>query len=365
MIRKRRRPPLDTLHPRRICLIKPSALGDIVQTLPVLSALRARWPQAHIAWVVKDCFADLLADHPELDQIVTFKPNPIGGALVREMFRLFRVLHREPYDLAIDLQGLLRSGGMAWASGAPRRVGFSCGREGSTWCYTDSIEIPPQDMPVTQRYWKVVSALGGPPEVPAARIGIRPAHERWAQEQLQALPRPVLAIHPGAGWLTKRWPARHFARIAEMVQRTFGGGIVLVGGNDCRQEGAEIASRCSGPVLDLTARTTLRQLAALLASTDVVLSGDSGPMHLAAAVGAPVVSLFTCTNVTRHAPFGQESRVVSSHVHCAASHRKTCPSMICMDELTPFRVWPMLSQTLQEACARLEQPAVRTLRAAA
>lgn len=357
MFGRRSPPPLDTLQPRRVCLIKPSALGDIIQTLPVLSALRRLWPQAHLSWVVKDCFADLLCDHPDLDQIVTFKPNPIGGALLKEMYRLFRVLHQEPYDLAIDLQGLLRSGSMAWATGAPRRIGFSCGREGSTWCYTDTIEIPPHDMPVTQRYWKVITALGGDSYIPAARFGLLTQHQAWAQQQLAALPGPVLAIHPGAGWQTKRWPARHFSRIAQLAHRQYRSSIVLVGGNDCRASAEEITQQCSGPVLDLTGRTTLRQLAALLQAVDVVLSGDSGPMHLAAAVGTPVVSLFTCTNVTRHAPFGQEERVVASHVHCAASHRKTCPAMICMDELTPFRVWPMLSVTLQEVLDRRRRTA--------
>lgn len=356
MIRSRRRPPLESLRPERVCLIKPSALGDIIQTLPVLSALRAMWPHAHIAWVVKDCFSDLLADHPELDQVVPFQHRPIGAEFVREMARLLRVLHREPYDLAIDLQGLLRSGAMAVASGAPRRMGFSCGREGSTWCYTDQIEIPPQDMPVMQRYWKVVSALGGGPQIPAAQIGIQPAHRHWAQQQLSGLPGPLLAIHPGAGWLTKRWPARHFARIAGLAQQTYGAGIVLIGGRDCQSEGGEIAAECTGPVVDLTGRTTLRQLAAVAERADVVLSGDSGPMHLAAAVGTTVVSVFTCTNVVRHAPYGQESRVVATQVPCAASHRKVCPLMACMDELTPFRVWPMLSRTLQEICDRGAAP---------
>ena len=365
MIRPCNRPPLALLEPRRVCIIKPSALGDIVQTLPVLTALRSMWPRAHISWVVKDCFADLLADHPELDQVVPFQHRPIGRKLFGEMARLFRVLHREPYDLAIDLQGLLRSGAMAVASGAPRRIGFSCGREGSRYCYTDQIEVPLHDIPVTERYWKVVSALGGPDEIPAARIGIQETHRAWAARQLELLSGPVLAIHHGAGWLTKRWPARHFARIAGMAQRKFDAAIVLIGGNDCRTEGAEIARACSGPVLDLTGRTSLRELAALSEAVDVVLSGDSGPMHLAAAMGTPVVSLFTCTNVTRHAPFGQEHRVLASHVPCAASHRKVCPAMVCMDELTPFRVWPLLSQTLQQVCEQRVEPGPLPMRIAA
>lgn len=353
MFGRRSRPPLSTLNPRRICLIKPSALGDIVQTLPVLAALRLRWPEAHITWVVKECFADLLQDHPQLDEIVTFQDTFKGSAFLPELLRLGRVLHRRPYDLAIDLQGLLRSGLMAWASGAPRRVGFSCGRECSTWCYTDIVDVPPTDMPVTSRYWKVVSALGGTPLVPPAALGLQATHRQWALRQMQGLPRPLLAIHPGAGWATKRWPARHFARLAALAAHHFGAGIVLVGGPEYREEGRYIAAACLGPVVDLTGRTTLRELAAVLELSDVVLSGDSGPMHLAAAVGTRVVSVFTCTNVVRHAPYGQEHRVVATTVPCAASHKKICPHphMICMEELTPQRVWPVLSQALNEACA--------------
>jgi lipopolysaccharide heptosyltransferase II len=351
MIRFRTRPPLSALTPQRVCLIKPSALGDIVQTLPVLSALRAMWPKAYIAWVVKDCFADLLADHPDLDAAIPFTHRTLSGVFLREMRRLWGVLHREPFDLAIDLQGLLRSGLMSLASGAPRRIGFSCGRECSTWCYTDQVPVPPQDIPVMQRYWSVVTALGGPGDMPAARIGIQPEHRAWAARQVAGLARPLLAIHPGAGWATKRWPARHFAAIATRAQRDFGAGIALIGGKDCCGAATEIAAQLQRPPLDLTGRTTLRQLAALCESADVVLSGDSGPMHLAAAVGTRVVSVFTCTNTIRHAPHGQAQHVVATSVACAASHRKLCGEMLCMDELTPFRVWPTLSGVLQQATA--------------
>ena len=359
MFRNRTRPPLAALNPERICLIKPSALGDVVQTLPVLAALRERWPSAHITWVVKECFADLLGDHPQLNEVITFEDTFKGSAFLPELWRLACVLRREPYDLAIDLQGLLRSGLMALASGAPRRIGFSCGRECSTWCYTDIVNIPPTDMPVTERYWRVVSALGGPAKIPETVIGLKEPHRAWASHQLQHRARHMMAMRPGPGWATKRWPARHFARIAALAAHHFNAGIVLIGGNDCRSEGRDITSACLGSVVDLTGQTTLRQLAAVAEQADVVLSGDSGPMHLAAALGTRVVSVFTCTNVVRHAPFGQEHRVVATQVPCAASHKKVCPLMHCMDELTPARVWPMLAQTLEEARA---MPTPRTLR---
>ncbi|MFV0442944.1 MAG: glycosyltransferase family 9 protein [Planctomycetaceae bacterium] len=365
MIRFRKRPPLSSLTPRRVCLIKPSALGDIVQTLPVLSALRRLWPEAHIAWVVKNCFADLLTDHPELDEVIGFTPRTMSGMFLRETRHLWRALREDPFDVAIDLQGLLRSGYMAWASGAPRRIGFSCGREGSTWCYTDQLEVPPTDMPVMQRYWKVVRAFGGSNDIPPAQLGVLPEHRLWAARQILSRDQPLLAIHPGAGWQTKRWPARHFLRIAQLAAEHHDATILLIGGPDCRAAADEIVAGFGGPIIDLCGRTTLRQLAALCEQADVVLSGDSGPMHLAAAVGTRVVSIFTCTNTIRHAPHGQEESVIASQVACAASHRKLCSHMLCMDELTPFRVWPKLSAELQNVVEQRTVPQLVPLRACA
>jgi heptosyltransferase-1 len=342
-------PPLDALNPRRICIVKPSALGDVIQSLPVLAALRSRWPESQIAWVVKDCFADLLTDHPELDEVIPFDGQARGRRFLVELLRIGRLLRTRNYDLAIDLQGLLRSGAMVRATGAPRRVGFSCGREGSTWCYTDILPVNDADESVLLRYWKVAQALGVQSEIPPVRLGLNTTHEEFAARQLESLPRPILAIHPSAGWATKRWPEHHFLRIAHLAREHYQAGIVIVGGRDAMPAGRLIADSGIAPVVDLTGRTTLRQLAAVVSRVDAMLSGDSGPMHLAAAMGTRVVSLFTCTNTIRHAPFGQEQRVVATRVPCAASHRKVCPVMDCMRELLPARVWPTLSAALLEA----------------
>ncbi|MEZ6065556.1 MAG: glycosyltransferase family 9 protein [Planctomycetaceae bacterium] len=357
----RSRPPLTTLQPRRICIVKPSALGDIVQSLPVLSALRERWPDAHISWVVKECFSDLLVDHPELDEVIPFNGSARRSRFFIELARLGRVLRSRDYDLAIDLQGLLRSGAMVQATGARRRIGFSCGREGSTLCYTDIVPVGPGDIPVTERYWKVVRALGIDVDIPPVQLGLRPEHHQFATQAVSGLDGPILAIHPSAGWETKRWPVHHFERIARLAYQRHRASILLIGGKDAMPAAAQIRKSAIGPMLDLTGRTTLRELAAVISQSDVVLSGDSGPMHLAAAMETRVVSLFTCTNTIRHAPYGQEHRVVATRVSCAASHRKVCPMMDCMRELTPLRVWPMLSATLASCDLPAALPPLRPL----
>src|SRR5262245_41236947 len=140
--------PLDRLTARRIAFIKPSALGDIVHSLPVLHALRVRFPLAHIAWVANRSFAPLLAGQPDLDAVLPFarhatRSGPLGAAAA--FWRFADELRRRRFDLVIDLQGLLRTGLMCAATGAPRRVGLATAREGATWFYTDRLPVPTAD----------------------------------------------------------------------------------------------------------------------------------------------------------------------------------------------------------------------------
>jgi heptosyltransferase-2 len=340
---------LPQLQPRRVCLIKPSALGDIVQTLPVATMLRQRWPDVHLSWVVNRSLAGILENQPDLNEVIAFDRGKRGLGQVTSIISLARRLRRERFDLVIDLQGLFRSGVMTLATGAGRRVGFSNAREGARWTYTDRVEIPTRDLPALEKYRRVAAALGCEGEPPAARFGVSEAHRNWALEQLARLPRPWLAIVPGAQWETKRWPVAHFVETARRAQREFSCGVVLLGGPGECELCESIASQLSGPAVNLAEKTNLLQLAAVCQAADVILSGDTGPMHLAAAVGTPVVSLFTCTSPLRAGPRGNESRIVATQVPCASSYLKRCSSLVCFAELTPLRVWPVLAQTLDEA----------------
>lgn len=342
-----RRPPLDQLQPRRVCLVKPSALGDVVQALPVLTALRRRWPDAHFAWVVNDSFAPLLHGHPDLDEIIPFPRRARGLRLVGELFGLVKRLRG--FDLALDLQGLLRSAALTWLTGAKRRVGFRQAREGAPLAYTDRLDTPIKETPAVLANWSVAQALGCAGAPPAPRLGLMPAHEAEAARQLAGLPRPIVAIHPGASWVTKRWPAEHFAELARRAQRELGAGIVLVGGPGEESITAAVAARLSPALVDLAGKTGLLQLAAVLRAADVMLSNDSGPMHLAAAVGTRVVAPFTCTSPLRAGPFGPGHQAVPTTVSCAASYLRRCNSMACMAELTPDRLWPALASALRAA----------------
>jgi ADP-heptose:LPS heptosyltransferase len=154
-------------------------------------------------------------------------------------------------------------------------------------------------------------------------------------------------LGPGSRWPTKRWPPAHFATLARRAQQAFGGTVFFVGGSDETPLAEAVRPRLEGPALDLTGRTSLPRLAALLARADVMLANDTGPLHLAAALGRPVVAPYTCTRVRLNGPFGAERGAVESEVWCAGSYIKRCRRLECMTELTPDRLWPALNEVLQ------------------
>jgi lipopolysaccharide heptosyltransferase I len=344
------RPPLHELTARRILLIKPSALGDIVHTLPVLSALRQRFGQAHIAWLVNRAYQPLLTGHPDLDATIAFDRGVVRAGWLkaaRTSLALARSLRQERYDLVVDLQGLFRSGLMSLATRAPRRVGLGCSREGARWFYTDVVASPPRRaVHAVDRLWSVAEALGAGGQPKRFVVPIAPATTAWAREQLTGYPRPWLMLAAGSRWPTKRWPPEHFAVLARRAQSVFGGSVVLVGGGDEAVLAQSVRRLLTGPSLDLTGRTSLPQLAAVLARADVMLANDTGPLHLAAALGRPVVAPYTCTQAALTGPYGQPGRAVETRVWCAGSLRRRCDRLECMAELTPGRLWPLLQEVL-------------------
>jgi heptosyltransferase I len=347
----RRLPPLCEINARRIVLLKPSALGDIVHALPVLTALRRRFPQAHIRWVVNQSFADLLRGHPDLDEVLTFDRAAARRGLWRAARSFSRVadqIRRLRPDLVIDMQGLFRTGLLALASGAPRRVGLSSAREGATWFYTDVVKVADFDaIHAVDRLWLIAEALGAGAAPKEFRLAIHNDARTWAVEQLAAFPQPWVAIAAGSRWQTKRWPPEHFAVLARQAQDRFGGTIVLVGAGDEKGLADIVADGLAGPVCNLAGRTTLPQLMAVLAEADLMLANDTGPLHLAAALGRPVIAPYTCTKVRLTGPYGAESGAVESRIWCQGSRLKRCARMECMTELTPDRLWPRLEEVLQ------------------
>jgi lipopolysaccharide heptosyltransferase I len=346
----RSRPPLRDYPARRIALLKPSALGDIVHSLPVLTALRRRFPAAHLTWIVNRGYEPLLRDHPDLDETLAFDRGATRGGPWHAGLaygRLLREIRRRAFDLVVDLQGLLRTGLMAAASGAARRVGLSTAREGATWFYTDVVPVADfQALHAVDRYWLLAEALGAGEGPKVFHVPVPAEARRWVREELSGCPRPWLVLGVGSRWHTKRWPPEHFAALVRRMQEGFGGTAILVGGGDETNLSAATGQLVRGEKRDLTGRTTLPQLVAVLAEADAVLANDTGPLHLAAALGRPVVAPYTCTKVRLNGPYGFEKGTAEAEIWCQGSYLKRCPRLDCMTALGPDRLWPLLQEVL-------------------
>lgn len=339
---------IDIGNPRRICLIKPSALGDIVQSLPVLSVLRDRFPHAHIAWVVNQSYAPLLDHHPYLNEVIpidrgAWKKGWLTGII--SSMETWKLLRQRRFDLTIDLQGLLRSGLLTLATRARVRIGLASAREGARWTYTHHVSDVRETEHAIDRYWRVAEALGLGRQPKRFLFPLQQEAESWATQLTEKLPRPTIAVSVGSRWVTKRWPPGHFHVLLRRAAR-FGGSVLFVGA----PEEAELADRAAHglpfAVRNVAGQTTLPQLTSLLRRADVMLSNDTGPLHLAAALGVPIVAPYTCTQVRRNGPYGQESRAVETTVACAGSYLKQCDRLDCMRDLTPERLWPAFFEIL-------------------
>jgi len=354
------RPPIAEFVPRRIALLKPSALGDIVHSLPVLTALRLRFPKAHLSWIVNSGYRSLLEGHPDLNEVVPFDRGAIRSGWWKGLAAyglFFQELRRRRFDLVIDLQGLLRTGLMALASGAARRIGLATAREGARLFYTDLVPIPDQDtLHAVDRYWRVAEALGAGEGPLQFRVPIAELARGWAAERLDNWPRPWIMVGAGSRWQTKRWPPAHFAQLAGRAQQRFGGTIFLVGGGDEMPLAQAVKEQLRISAVDLTGQTTLAQLSAVLVRADVMIANDTGPLHLAVALGRPVVAPYTCTRVQLTGPYPQGSGVrgqgsggaVETSVWCQGSYLKRCSRLECMRELTPERLWPLVEEVLEK-----------------
>jgi lipopolysaccharide heptosyltransferase I len=315
--------------PQRILLIKPSALGDVVHTLPILNLLRRKWPSAHISWLINNDFASLVRGHPQLDELVLFDRNRLSTwwrdpSATKALFSFVRELSAKQFDLVIDLQGLMRSGWLTALTRAPARVGFANARELAYLFYTHHVPIDSMDQHAIERYLAVAEFLGCGRD-PVEFKFVTDESDRAHVDQLVNGVGKFAVLMPGTNWPTKRWPVERFAELVTPLRERFGLATVVAGGRDV----AEIASQIPATI-NAVNKTDLRQLVALLERADLVIANDTGPMHIASAMGKPLVTIFGPTNPVRTGPFGRMESVVRVDIPCSPCYSRRCSHTSCM-----------------------------------
>jgi len=365
-----------------ILIVKLSAIGDVIHTLPALAALRQLYPDAHITWVVEEAAADLLADQPHLDRVVISRRKAWlrelrGGRIaapIKEIRAFLRELRSRPYDLVIDFHGLLKSAVIVLISGGKRKLGYDSMQEGSALFYNEKI---PEKMEkhAVDRYLDFVRYLEGSgsdirslAETPEFTItvggerlertiaprsellkGVGEEEKRGEGTEsggVRKAERRYVAVNPVAFWETKLWEENKFAELGDRIREELGIDVVLTGSEAGPLE--KIKTRMKTAAVNLGGQTTLRELASLYRDASLVITTDSGPMHLAAAVGTPVVALFGPTDPVRTGPYGRGHRVIRREMSCSPCFRKHCKAPRCMTDITVEEVFSAVKEVLEK-----------------
>jgi lipopolysaccharide heptosyltransferase I len=308
--------------PRAIAVIKLSALGDVVHATPVVEALADAFPTARLTWVVEGREAALLREHPRLAEVVSVDTRawrrartPAAlAAVARTLRALRRRLRAGGFDVALDLQGLLKSGVVAAATGAPVRVGFAAGlcRERLSALFTNRrVTPPPAARHVVEQNLALLGALGVRPGRAVFRLPSRPDAEARIDEFFAARGlKPhgrLVVLNPGAGRPAKRWPVERFVELAAQLERQARARALVLWG-----PGEEAAARAiaQAPGAVLAPPTDLDALVAVIRRASLVVGADTGPLHVAAAVGTPCVGLYGPTSAERNGPYGAGHRTI-------------------------------------------------------
>jgi len=328
--------------PRKILVIKPSSLGDVVHSLPFLNALRDSFPKAEIHWIIANGLEGLLEGHPMISKLWIINKDSwkqIKGVrtTIKELSSLFKSLKAEKYDIVIDLQGLLRSGILAKATGAQVRIGFKEAREGSRIFYTHTVKGG-RDVHAVDRYLEMAKFLGC--DISEVKFPFPLFFGSQPSAISHQLPSKYAVIVPGARWKTKRWPPERFGQLASMLPVK----SIVVGGESEAETADIVVGNSNGNAVSTAGNTTLKYLIDIIRNAEFVVTNDSGPMHIAAALNVPVFAIFGPTNPLRTGPYGNRHVVIRRKLKCSPCYKKKCGNIQCMDMIEVKEVADIVRQ---------------------
>jgi 3-deoxy-D-manno-octulosonic-acid transferase/heptosyltransferase-1 len=351
---------MDETTAQRILIVKLSAIGDVVHSLPFLEVLSANFPGARIDWLVEEEALPVIQGHPALNRVIVSRRKSWKKDLrrargipsvLKDVSALWRELRGCEYDWVIDLQGLLKSGILTGISKGKRKIGMDGAREGGGFFWNE----PPVPVDYSQhaidRYFQVADYLRCRPVPWEGRIPYSNADVENVDALLAKGPKPlqpVVAFNPMARWKTKLWKPFRFSELADRVAAELRASVVFTGSEKDRPVIQEIAGQMEAEPLNLAGKTTLKELACLYSRCRVLVTTDTGPMHIGAAMGCRVVALFGPTAPFRTGPYGEGHRVVRTEVDCSPCFKRACNEVICMTEITVDQVFQAVQDVLEE-----------------
>ena len=342
----------------KILILKPSSLGDVIQALPVLRLLKLHFRDAEIFWWIDSALAPLLEGDPDLTGIVRFERKRwIAPRHWPEMLRSIRWMREQHFDLVIDLQCLARSGAFAWLASGKFLVGLDEVREGARGFYDIAVRRASFHTHAVDWYLSVLPKLGVPvhknfqwlPECPAVAAEVK---HKWFGEnsKFKTQNSKLILVQPGARWQTKRWPAENFAELVQLLAKRFPAARFAILGDAGDKPLGEIISRVLPErCLNLCGQTSLPEMIEWLRLCDLMVTNDTGPMHVVAALGKPLIALFGPTEPRRTGPYGQLKNVFRIDLPCSPCLKSRCAWKNlneCLNAISPAQILAQIHKIL-------------------
>lgn len=358
----------------KILIIKPSSLGDVIHALPFLKALKDTFPDAMIDWVISKNLKGIIENNPLINEVIPFNKDEWTNIkklpeILSDISSLRKTLQAKHYDMVVDLQGLLRSGLIALSAPTTLKIGFADAREGSRFFYDKKVSVNGTAHAV-DKCLEVAKSIGA--RVIKAEFPLY--INKSARDKIHKLmgTHEYVVIVPSARWHTKRWPAENFASLIKKISAP----CVIAGSKadkkisqkiiklssvknisppttPLKRRGGKVKNREFPQVIDLCGKTDLKELTALIAGARVVVTNDSGPMHIAAALDIPVIALFGPTDPAKTGPYGwqknKKMRVIKANVPCSPCREKRCEDLKCMTDISVDAVFNTLENIYESA----------------
>jgi 3-deoxy-D-manno-octulosonic-acid transferase len=335
---------------KRFLVIRLSSIGDVLHCTPVVRELKQAFPTAHITWVVGRGAADLLKANPYIDEVYVWPrekwEDHMRHGRFAEAWKLWQQLRLDlrarNFDIVLDVHGLFLSGMVALASGAKRRIGLSNTRELNSLFMTEIAPAAEHEQHIIQRYLSILQPFGIKPGSYNMTLELTKPDLDFADQFLDSAgikpQQQLVALIPATTWAAKNWPPEYFAELADALAQHVR--VMLCGGPADRYLAQQVLQKTSAPVIDAVGQTNLPQLAALLKKATVVVTGDTGPLHMAIAMGVPTVSIFGPTNPKRFGPLVQGHSVLEAELGCRTCHKMRCrfSHQQCMKDVLPQQV---------------------------
>jgi heptosyltransferase-1 len=350
------------MDPPKILILRLSAVGDVIRTLPAIKFLKENYPSSFITWIVEEPSQALLESQPEVDEVILFPRKKWTKGMkslwglwgtIGEMRGFVKSLRKQRFDVVLDFHGILKTGLLSFLSGSPKRIGYDrrSTKEGNFLFSSFKVKLPKERISRIQRNLALLKGMGLEVKELKYNLHIPPGDREYVASFLRAssesLKRPLIAIHPGTSSKTlfKRWMPDQYAQLADRLIRELNATVLFTWGDEELEWVEGIRKEMRKPSLLGPKTESLTQLGELYKHCDLYIGGDTGPMHIASFAGIPIVVIYGPTDPIENEPFGNHIKV-RREVGCNPCHKYSCKDLACIKAISADEVFKATKEIL-------------------